>query len=411
MILPNDSLCEWNGSLCSLKPPPTTFAFTVTVAIITTLISFPIDVSFLLVLTFICSRRPKFEMIGLNSFKILGTEVVNPTEYEDNVLWKTKKDSSFDPSRHIEALDREENTVSYVLRVIRRHFVLKDCSVVDKFLNDVGIYEKDRKLKLTLLQRLFFSSPRDCITYYLRNSRLQAYELISDLGRFGPAEEDLQESYLMQSFIIEQFSIIPKAALRRHFFQYARSVPKLIHPLPWLAGWIYVLGSLVYIFYFVLLWGSVNDGISLNAWGTNFALETLHACFVTSTLRILIFNVMAMEILRYRLVGIYQSTLSMVGDVCNDDDVMESEREGSRLVQLFSPSCIAARWAKSQSLIVGSILRSLMDDDVAMMRDKHGDHGLHGKTNVAEGDDDEVLQDVISKHPDPHFGDETFNAL
>ena len=180
LFVSNDSLCEWNGSQCSLKPPPTTFAFTVTVAIVTTLISFPIDVSFVLVLTLICTRRPKFEIIGLNSFQILGTEVVDPTEFEDDILLKSKNEASFDPSKHIEALDREENTISYVLRVIRRHFVLKDCFVIDKFLKDVGIYERDRKPRLTLLQRLFFSSPRDCIAYYLRNSRQQAYELIRD---------------------------------------------------------------------------------------------------------------------------------------------------------------------------------------------------------------------------------------
>ena len=337
-------------------------------------------------------------MIGLNSFHILGTEVVDPTEFEDNVLLKSKDPSSFDPSKHIEAIDREENSISYVLRVIRRQFFLKDCSVIDKFLNDVGIYERDRKPRLTLFQRLFFSSPRDCIAYYLRNSRQQAYELICDLDKFGPAEEDMKESYLMQSFIIEQFSIIPKAALRRHFFQYARSLPKPIHPIIWLLGWVYVLGGLLYFLYFVLLWGSVNDGVSLNAWGTNFALETLHACFVTSTLRLLIFNVLAIELLRYRLVGIYQNTLSMADDIYNVDEVMQSEREGSRLIQLFSPSCIAARWAKSQDLVLGRVLRSLMDDDVAMMREKYEPQGRNDESNADDddGNDEEGLADIIA---------------
>ncbi len=394
MILANDSLCQWNGSQCSLKPPPTTFAFTVTVAIVTTLISFPVDVSFLLALTLLCSRRPKFEMIGLNSFKVLGTEVVDPAEYEDNTLSLSNDTLLFDPRKHTEALDREENAISYVLRVIRRHFIFQDNVVVDKFLKDVGIYERDKKLNLTTFQRLFFSTPRDCIAYYLMNSRQQAYELVSDLDKFGPAEEDLQESYLMQSFVIEQFSIIPKAALKRHFFQYARSIPKPIHPVFWLLGWIYVIGGMLYMLYFVLLWGSNNDGISLSAWGTNFALETLHACFITSTLRLLIFNVMAIELLRNRLVGIYQNTQSMANDICSDTEVMQSEREGSRLIQLFSPSCIAARWAKIQNLFLCRVLRSLMDEDVAMMREQYRDQRLEGEL-IAADENDEGPTDII----------------
>ena len=410
MILPNDSLCDWNGSQCSLKPPPTTFAFTVTVALVTTFISFPIDVSFLLVLNLICSRRPKFEMIGLNSFKILGTEVVDPSEYDDAILLAPMESSSFDPNKHIEALEREENTILYVLRAIRRHLALNDCPVVSDFIKDVGIYKDNKDLKLTLFQRLFFSTPRDCIAYYLRNSRWQAYDLISNLDKFSPAEEDLQESYLLQNFIIEQFSIIPKAALKRHFFQYARSIPKPIHPALWLMGWIYVVGGLLYILYFVLLWGSVNDGVSLGAWGTNFALETLHACFVTSTLRLLIFNVIAIEILRYRIVEIYQNTLSMAEDVSRDQEVKQPEREGSRLIQLFSPSCIAARWAKGQNLVLGRVLRSLTDDDVAVMREQYKTQGRRGESEVnASNDNGEEKVDVVI--PARYIGRKTFSTF
>ena len=349
-------------------------------------------------------------MIGLNSFKILGTEVVDPSEYDDAILLAPMESSSFDPNKHIEALEREENTILYVLRAIRRHLALNDCPVVSDFIKDVGIYKDNKDLKLTLFQRLFFSTPRDCIAYYLRNSRWQAYDLISNLDKFSPAEEDLQESYLLQNFIIEQFSIIPKAALKRHFFQYARSIPKPIHPALWLMGWIYVVGGLLYILYFVLLWGSVNDGVSLDAWGTNFALETLHACFVTSTLRLLIFNVIAIEILRYRIVEIYQGTLSMAEDVYRDQEVKQPEREGSRLIQLFSPSCIAARWAKGQNLVLGRVLRSLTDDDVAVMREQYKTQGRRGESEVnAINDNGEEKVDVVI--PARYIGRKTFSTF
>lgn len=359
-----------------MKPPPTTFAFIISVAIVTTLISFPIDVSFLLVLNFICSRRPALEKIGLSSFNWMGTEVVDPSEYEDSILLSAVEVSSFDPMKRVAMMEREENAISYVLRVIRRYFVFRETevnNVIEEFIGSLGIYEENSKLKLTLFRKLFFATPRDCIAHFIRQSRMQAYDIISNLDKFGPGEQDLQESYLMQNFTVEQFSIIPKAALRRHFFQYARSVPKSIHPVLWMLGWIYVLGGLLYILYFVLLWGSLNDGISLSAWGTNFSLETLHACFVTSTLRLFLFNVLAIEILRSRLLGIYQSTISMAEDVCNDDGKTYFEREGSRLIQIFSPSCIAARWARAHDLMVGRVLRSLTDDDVATMKAKAAD--------------------------------------
>ena len=376
-----------------------------TVAIVTTLISFPIDVSFLLVLNFICSRRPVLEKIGLNSFQWLGTEVLDPSEYEDSILLSPVEASSFDVSRHVESMEREENTISYVLRVIRRYFILRETEnnpIIEEFVNRLGIYEKDGKLKLRLFNRVFYATPRDCIAYFLRQSREQAYEVISNLDKFGFAEQDLQESYLMQNFTIEQFSIIPKAALRRHFFQYARSVPKSIHPIIWILGWVYVLGGLFYILYFVLLWGSLNDGISLSAWGTNFALETLHACFVTSTLRLFLFNVVAIEILRSRLIGIYQSTINLAEDVYQEDGELSLEREGSRLIQIFSPSCIAARWAHSQDLIIGKVLRSLTDDDIATMRTRASDRN-NMNNNGEQSVDNHDLQgfDIVIREVAP----------
>lgn len=336
------------------------------------------------------------EKIGLNSFEWLGNEVLDPSEYEDTILLSSFEASTFDLKKRLETIEREENTISYVLRVIRRHFVLKETVnnlIMEEFVNSLGIFEKSGKLKLTGWSRLFYATPKDCIAHYLRRSREQAYELISNLDKFGDGEQDLQESYLMQNFTIEQFSIIPKTALRRHFFQYARSVPKHIHPIIWIFGWIYVLGGLLYILYFVLLWGSLNDGISLNAWGTNFALETLHACFVTSTLRLLLFNVLAIEILRSRLIGIYQSTINLAEDVYHEEGGGSYEREGSRLIQFFSPSCIAARWAYSKDLVVGKILRSLTDDDVATMRARASAPNTGEEGNVSN--DDAVSFDIV----------------
>jgi hypothetical protein len=79
LILPDDTMCGWDGATCSLKAPPTDFAFVVTVAIVTTLISLPIDVSFIVALFMVCARRPVMEKIGLDSFQFLGTEVKSCT--------------------------------------------------------------------------------------------------------------------------------------------------------------------------------------------------------------------------------------------------------------------------------------------------------------------------------------------
>jgi hypothetical protein len=238
-------------------------------------------------------------------------------------------------------------------------------------MNAWGIVDKDGVLELTWWQKLWYENARDRIGAMVRQSREQAHVIVSNMDRFSPGPEaDLRESFLMQNFVIEQFSLLPKVALSRHFFQFSRTVPKHIHPLLWLLGWVYVIGGIIYMLYFVLLWGSVNDGITLSAWGSNFALETLHACFVTSTLRLFILNVLAVEVLRPRLLDIYEGTLEKAVEVYDDKEASQRVSFGTQLVQVLSPSCIAARWVPCKDLIVAKVLRSLTDEDLMLFKEE-----------------------------------------
>lgn len=376
LIVPGISECGWDAthSHCSLRPPPTDFAFTVTVAIVTSLISLPIDLSFLFTLTFICARRPILERIGLDSFTWLGTEPIDIEEYNEAVM--PARFESMGQSREVVQLfttaEREEHEISYVLRVLRHYETVMDDTpnpIIEDIMGMMGITFKDDDLHMSWLKSLRFGGNlRACVAHYLHKSRLEAFNIISNLDKFSPDEVELRESYLVQNFVVEQFSLLPKYALTRHFFQFLRNVPKHIHPIPWFLGWVYVIGSIVFILYYVLAWGATNDGISLSSWGTNFALETLHACFVNSTIRLFVINVFAVELLRPQLVKLYNNTLMIATEVFKDTE-FDGFRDGSQLVQLFSPACIASRWVHCKNLLVAKVLRSLTDEDLLQIED------------------------------------------
>jgi hypothetical protein len=332
------------------------------------------------------------ERIGLDSFTWLGTEIMEPEGYEPMIQASPHEFVSNAGSSGMTRFSKEEGAVSYICRVFHHYFINREAEpdeLIESLLTALGIVEKDGALELTWQEKLFYCNAKERIGAQVRAAREQAYNIISNMDRFSPyAEVELRESFLMQNFVIEQFSLLPKVALSRHFFQFSRSVPRHIHPLLWVLGWVYVIGGIVYMLYFVLLWGSVNDGITLSAWGSNFALETLHACFVTSTLRLFILNVLAVELLRPRLMDIYQGTLEKAVAVFDDKEASRIVTQDSQLVQVLSPSCIAARWAPCKDLIVAKVLRSLSDSELILFQKEY--------EAQAQAQNDEVID--INKH-------------
>lgn len=375
LIVPDTSECSWDPikQYCSLRPPPTDFGFTVTVAIITSLISLPIDMSVVVVLMAICARRPVLELIGLDSFTWLGTEPVDLEEY-NNAVMPTRFESMGKPqevTQLFSSVEREEHEITYVLRVIRHYQTVKDDApnlIVEDLMELFGVTFKDNDLHLSWMKSLRFGDVRSCVGHYLRKSRKDAYNIISNLDRFAPSEVELKESYLVQNFVMEQVALLPKIALDRHFFQYVRDVPRHIHPVIWILGWVYVIGIILFILYYILAWGVTNDGISLNSWGTNFALETLHACFVSSTISLLVMNVFAVEILRPQLIKLYDDTLTIATTIFKHSQG-HTVHDGTQLVQLFSPACIASRWVHCENLLIAKVLRSLTDHDLMEMEE------------------------------------------
>lgn len=73
-ILSGESECQWSPSslTCSLKPPPDSAAFIISVAILTTVIFAPLDLFVYILMNVICNRRPVLEAIGMDSFFWLG---------------------------------------------------------------------------------------------------------------------------------------------------------------------------------------------------------------------------------------------------------------------------------------------------------------------------------------------------
>ena len=73
-ILSGESECTWTPSsaTCSLKPPPDSAAFIISVAILTTVIFAPLDLFVFLLMNVVCNRRPVLEAVGMDSFFWLG---------------------------------------------------------------------------------------------------------------------------------------------------------------------------------------------------------------------------------------------------------------------------------------------------------------------------------------------------
>jgi hypothetical protein len=115
---------------------------------------------------------------------------------------------------------------------------------------------------------------------------------------------------------MEQFDFASRLSLRRQFCHYSHDLPKVIHPIPWLFAWFFVVGTSsngnctfpmltlytigvdLFFIYWILQWGIINDGLSLADWGANFALHLTEEIVFVALLRIFVINIVIIELIR-----------------------------------------------------------------------------------------------------------------
>jgi hypothetical protein len=124
--------------------------------------------------------------------------------------------------------------------------------------------------------------------------------------------------------------------------------------------------------YWIFAWGVSSGGATLLDWAINFIIGFVQDVFFIQPIKILIFEILAMEIMRPQLQSI-QTTLIDVACTSINLDTKCDMRIGRdvRIVQHTSGACRASKFGNIEHLPGARILHSL--DDMHAQRCKEGE--------------------------------------
>jgi hypothetical protein len=231
------SVCTWkpesnlvNGGKCTLAPPPTSFIFSVILALVTVIIILPIKLLADIIIDEYATKRADFSRFGISSDLIFGSATWNigkdnkkPIEYlpDDIDLSKEQfEDIVFQGKQSLFDLNTAAEEVDVLFRSIR-DFLVKSYAhgyipwrdamnksykhnhqAVEAILDKLGIYPDGTARPLTLRQRLLFESPYDRLVAKIQSARDRADQMLTDLSGFSDVEDHLKNEYVIQSFIL-----------------------------------------------------------------------------------------------------------------------------------------------------------------------------------------------------------------
>ena len=355
-ILSGESECAWTASTqeCSLRPPPSSPSFIISVAVLTAFIFSPLDLIFYFVLNAICSKTPELEKIGLDRFFWLGA---------DGVTYSVA-------DRNSDELDRQSN---FVLRALRSYELrLEDgvCSEIEKaktrmVLERYGLVERNRKVVLSPISALRYDSVGSCVRAKIEDAIYAAHIVAENMRRYK--DDSTKESYLIQYFTMEQVHFIARISLRRHFCHYETELPTSIDPIVWACGWIFILAFILFFIYWILALGNSNASISLNNWGINIVLHFIEEMLLLVVMRIFVINVLVIEIVRPVLQRLYSRFLNISGlNIAESKRRASSLNEGGlatnlSLLQYISPTGIVSRDLSFKKLVSAQVINSIGD--------------------------------------------------
>ena len=269
---------------------------------------------------------------------------------------------------------------------------------------------------MTWLSLLRYASIERVIRHYVRWASEDAELIVLNMRRY--ASTTGKDSYLIQRFLLEQMNVVARGLLRRQFCHQEHDLPRTIHPLLWFLGWLIAIAGALFFIIWILFWGTNNDGSSILNWGVNLALHLIAEIFLIALIRILIVNVLLVDLLRPFL----QSAYSWFKRLPSDRDILQKRAfrrasvypnqtdDGMGTISIYqhiSPVCIASRYPEFEDLSSSKTICNIQDVDMLHLQRSSGGEEVYamdekdvtGRTQQTRGSTHGIFDMVRENHP------------
>jgi hypothetical protein len=238
--------------------------------------------------------------------------------------------------------------------------------------NIVGLYDDGSPVPLTALQTLMFGTARKKLEWKTKKVRKQVDTMVEDIDVFMQSDQgcvDHINSYLIQSFILEQLSPFRRYAIKDEFFQYDDANPGPINGVTWMCGWFFLILLWLFLGYWCLQWAVQNSRITAISWTLQLIFVLAQEFCINENLQVLIMNIIVVETLRTQIKSIVDVLTSILVSKVGSSDGQKREDEGFNVAQHMSASCRMARKPILCNLVASKILMLITDHDIALCRE------------------------------------------
>ena len=229
--------------------------------------------------------------------------------------------------------------------------------------HQLGIYSDGTPVPLTSWQRLWYTNREHWLHNKVKQSRIEANNVVDELERLHVPDRTLKDIALIQSFVSEHVSLAYRSALKNKFEENEFLTPEAINPLLWILGWMVNIGAVGFCLYWVLAWGITNTGATLDAWRTSYIVSVSQDIFLYEVTKMGFKYVFTLVSVRPQLSAIRQVINAAALSYIQYGPPKHQSKSEITIVQHFSPSCRAASMSKVKSLAAAAILRQINDAD------------------------------------------------
>ena len=229
--------------------------------------------------------------------------------------------------------------------------------------HQLGIYSDGTPVPLTSWQRLWYTNREHWLHNKVKQSRIEANNVVDELERLHVPDRTLKDIALIQSFVTEHVSLSYRSALKNKFEENEFLTPKSISPLLWILGWVVNIGAVGFCLYWILAWGIINTGTTLDAWRTSYIVSVSQDIFLYEVTKMGFKYVFTLVSVRPQLSAIRQVINDAALSYIQYGPPKHQSKSEIIIVQHFSSSCRAASMSKVKSLAAAAILRQINDAD------------------------------------------------
>ena len=228
----------------------------------------------------------------------------------------------------------------------------------------LGVFPDGYSVPLTFRQKLFFKDSLSKLEYKIKKVRRDSREIVKTIESFFPWEDDVKNTRLLRSFILECLS-----PFKRHTLQVTNAtydeypLGKSSWPL-YIGSWVIISGTLIFFIYWIFAWGVYQGQGTLSSWGAIYGTSAANDILLVAVTKIYVLYYLPSQAMQPQLMRIRKALADISMNYINRREENYSkaiglERTEISVVQHLSAACRAARSDELRSLPSAWLLRQV----------------------------------------------------